>query len=144
MFRGQFTYSIDTKGRFSIPAKLRKHVSAEANDTFIMIRGTASCIDIYPLDQWLILEDKLKNLNQFKPDDSRFVRTLLQHVAEDTLDAQSRILIPQELKDYAKIEKEVLVLGVLNKIEVWNPVIFKEYLNQSSETYEQIAAKVMS
>jgi MraZ protein len=144
MFRGQFTYSIDSKGRFSIPAKLRKHVSPEANDTFIMTRGTASCIDVYPLDQWQLLEDKLKSLNQFKPTDSRFVRTLLQHIAEDSLDAQSRLLIPQELKDYAKIDKEVLILGVLNKIEVWNPEIFKEYLNQSSETYEEIAAKVMS
>ena len=89
-------------------------------------------------------EDKLKNLNQFKPDDVRFIRTILQHAAEDKLDSQSRILVPQNLIEYAKIEKEVLILGALKKIEVWNPKIFEEYLKQSEENYEQIAAKVMS
>jgi MraZ protein len=119
-------------------------MSAEANDTFMMTRGTQTCIDIYPLDQWLVFEEKLNNLNQFKPDDIRFIRTLLQYASEDTLDSQSRILVPQPLIEYAKIEKEVLILGALKKIEVWNPRIFDDYLKQSEETYEQIAAKVMS
>jgi MraZ protein len=144
MFKGQFTYSIDSKGRISIPAKLRRHVPAEANDTFVMTRGTSPCIDIYPLDQWILIEEKLKNLNQFKPDDLRFIRTILRHAAEDTLDSQSRILVPQKLIEYAKIEKEVLILGALKKIEVWNPKVFDEYIKQSEETYEQIAEKVMS
>jgi len=144
MFKGQFTYSIDSKGRISIPAKLRRYVSAEANDTFVMTRGTTTCIDIYPLDQWSLIEEKLNNLNQFKPDDIRFTRTILLFASEDSLDSQSRILIPQNLIEYAKIEKEVLIIGALKKIEVWNPKIFEEYLKQSDETYEQIAAKVMS
>jgi MraZ protein len=109
-----------------------------------MTRGTTTCIDIYPLDQWSLFEEKLQNLNHFKPDDVRFIRTLLQYASEDNLDSQSRILIPQNLIDYAKIEKDVLILGALKKIEVWNPKVFEEYLNQSDETYEQIAAKVMS
>ncbi len=144
MFRGQFTYSIDAKGRISIPAKLRRHVAAEANDTFMMIRGTSTCIDIYPLNEWQLFEEKLNKLNPFKPDEIRFIRTILQHVTDDKLDSQSRILIPQTLLEYAKIEKEVLILGALNKIEVWNPRIFEEYMKQSDETFEQIAAKVMS
>ncbi len=144
MFRGQFTYSIDAKGRISIPAKLRRHVSPEASDTFMLTRGTQNCIDIYPLDQWMVFEDKLNNLNQFKPDDIRFIRTILQYASEDTMDSQSRILIPQPLIEYAQIEKEVLILGALKKIEVWNPKNFEEYIKQSDESYEQIAAKVMS
>lgn len=144
MFRGQFTYSIDAKGRISIPAKLRKQMSPEANDSFVMTRGVSSCIDIYPLNEWIQIEEKLLKLNQFQPDDVRFVRMFTQYAIEDTMDSQSRILIPQNLIDYAKIEKEVLILGVLKKIEVWNPKIYEEYLNQSPETFEQIAAKVMS
>lgn len=144
MFRGQFKYSVDAKGRISIPAKLRRHVSPESNDSFMMTRGTQTCIDIYPLDQWLVFEDKLNNLNQFKPDDIRFIRTLLQFASEDKLDSQSRILIPQPLIEYAKIEKDVLILGALKKIEVWNPKIFDDYMKESEESYEQIAAKVMS
>ncbi|HSL90421.1 MAG TPA: division/cell wall cluster transcriptional repressor MraZ [Ignavibacteriaceae bacterium] len=144
MFRGQFTYSIDAKGRISIPAKLRKQISPEANDSFVMTRGVSSCIDIYPLNEWNQIEEKLLKLNQFQPDDVRFVRMFTQYAIEDTMDSQSRILIPQNLIDYAKIEKEVLILGVLKKIEVWNPKIYEDYLSQSPETFEQIAAKVMA
>jgi MraZ protein len=144
MFRGQFTYSIDAKGRISIPAKLRKQMSPEANDSFVMTRGVSSCIDIYPLNEWNQIEEKLLKLNQFQPDDVRFVRMFTQYAIEDTMDSQSRILIPQNLIDYAKIEKEVLILGVLKKIEVWNPKIYEDYLDQSPESFEQIAAKVMA
>ena len=144
MFRGQFTYSIDAKGRISIPAKLRKQISPDANDSFVMTRGVLTCIDIYPLNEWMQIEEKLLKLNQFQPDDVRFIRMITQYAIEDTMDSQSRILVPQNLIEYAKIEKEVLILGVLKKIEVWNPKIYEDYLSQSPETFEQIAAKVMN
>ena len=144
MFRGQYLYAIDSKGRVSIPAKLRRQVSPEANDSFVITRGTVACIDIFPLDQWNKVEDKLIALNSFNPDTARFSRMILQHATEDTLDSQSRILIPQPLLAYAGIEKEVMILGVLKKIELWNPKAYEEYLKESDETYEQIAAKVMA
>jgi len=144
MFRGQFKYSVDSKGRISIPAKLRRHVAPDANETFVMTKGTATCIDIYPLDQWQHIEEKLLKLNPFNPDDAKFIRMISQFASEDSMDSQARILIPQPLIEYAKIEKEVLILGALKKIEVWNPKIYEEYINQTGESYEQIAAKVMS
>lgn len=144
MFRGQFTYSIDSKGRISIPAKLRKHISPDANDTFVMTRGISNCIDIYPLDQWQYIEDKLLQLNSFQPDEARFLRMFVQFAAEDKMDSQSRILVPQTLIDYAQIKNEVLILGALKKIEVWNPKVYDDYLKQSPQTYEEIAAKVMA
>ena len=144
MFKGQYIYSIDAKGRISIPAKLRRHISAEANDTFVMTQGTATFIDIYPLDQWQKFEEKLQSLNPFNPDEAKFIRLIMQNAFDDKLDSQSRILIPQNLIEYAKIEKDVLILGAFKKIEVWSPKIYKDYLSQSPESYEQIAAKVMS
>lgn len=144
MFRGQFTYSIDSKGRIAIPAKLRKHVAAEANDTIVMTRGLSNCIDLYPLNEWQLLEEKLLQLNSFQPDDARFIRMFVQFASEDVMDGQSRILIPSALINYAKIEKEVLILGALKKIEVWNPKVYDDYLSQSAQTYEEIAAKVMA
>ncbi len=144
LFKGQFTYSVDSKGRVSIPSKLRKFISAEAKDTVVMTRGMLKCIDVYPLDEWQKLESKLENLNTFHPKDSRFIRIILQNAIEDTLDTQARILIPQHLIEYAGIEKDVLILGALKKIEIWNPKVYSEYLSQTPETYEQIAAEVMS
>lgn len=144
MFRGKYTYSIDSKGRVAVPAKLRRHFKPDANDTVIVLQGTSPCIDIYPLDQWQTIEEKLLKLNQFNPQDSRFIRMIMQNAEEISLDAQSRILVPQNLIKYAKIENEVLILGALKKIEIWNPKVYDDYLNESPETYEQIAAKVMS
>lgn len=144
MFKGQFTYSIDNKGRISIPAKLRKHISPEANDTFVMTRGLSSCIDLYPMDEWLKIEEKLLQLNSFSESEARFLRMISQYASEDKMDSQARILIPQNLLEYAKIENEVLILGALRKIEVWNPKVFENYLKSSPESYEEIAAKVMA
>lgn len=144
MFRGQYTYSVDAKGRVSIPAKLRKHFSPEANDTVVMNKGTSKCIEVYPFDNWQAFENQLLTLNTFNPEAAKFLRQSTQYATEDVLDSQARILIPQVLLDYAGIEKEVLILGVLKRIELWNPDVYKEYINSSDESYEQLAAKVMA
>jgi len=144
LFKGQFSYSIDAKSRISIPAKLRKHISPDANDSIVMTKGLSKCIDLYPLNEWQIIEDRLMQLNQFQPNELRFIRMFVQYATEDKMDSQSRILIPQLLIDYAQIEKEVLIIGALRKIEVWNPKIYEDYLAQSPLTYEEIAAKVMA
>lgn len=143
MFRGQFTYSIDDKGRLAIPAKLRKQITAEANDTFVMVKGFSRCIDLYPLDEWQKIEEKLLQLNLFNEQHTKFLRMLSSFASDDKMDSQSRILIPKKLLEYAEIEKEVIILGALKKIEVWNPKNFENYLMSSPETYEEIAAKVM-
>ncbi len=145
MFLGSFTYSADAKGRVAIPAKLRKYLKPEANNTFVLTRGTEKYIDLYPMDFWKeLVEEKLNSLNQFDPQQMRFLRMFLMEAEEQTLDSQSRILIPKKLLNYAGIEKEVLILGAMNKIEIWNPETYKKYLEESDISYEQIAAEVMS
>lgn len=144
MFIGSFKYSIDAKGRVSIPAKLRKYVANEANDTFVMTRGTAQCIDIYPLDQWKELAaEKLTKLNTFNPQEAMFIRMFLQEAAEDSLDSQARLLLPKNLIDYAGIKKEVFILGAVKKIELWNPDIYEAYIKENLTQYAEIAKEVM-
>ncbi len=144
MFLGSFKYSIDAKGRIALPAKLRKYVNPEANDTFVLTRSSAKCIDVYPMDEWKRLVDiKLKQLNQFDPKDAMFLRMFLKEAAEDTLDSQSRLLIPKSLIEYAEIEKEVLILGAINRIEVWNPNLIEDSIKKTDFSYEEIAKDVM-
>jgi len=143
LFKGQFLHSIDSKGRLSLPARLRKNVAEDADNTFVMTLGIDKCIEIYPKDQWKLIEEKLLKLNFFDQREARFIRMMLQNAQEDTMDAQSRILIPQSLLDYAGIKNEVLILGVLKKIELWNNEIYNSYLSGSPESFEQIASQVM-
>ncbi len=144
MFIGSFKYSIDSKGRVSIPAKMRKFVDPKSNDAFVMTRGTNKCIDVYPMNLWEeLVQSKLNQLNSFEPKDAMFLRMFLQQAAEDKLDTQSRLLIPKNLIDYAEISKEVLILGNIKKIELWNPQNYEDYLNTSELSFEEIAKQVL-
>jgi MraZ protein len=136
-------YAVDDKGRVSLPAKLRKYVSPEANDTFVVTRGFEKCLFVYPVDEWNKLEENLRNLSAYNPEHRSFIRALLELAAESQLDGQARLSIPQELREYASIQSEVRIIGTLDKIELWNPMIYDEYKNSQPESYENIAAKVM-
>ena len=141
-FKGSYEYSVDAKGRVNIPAKLRKYVSPDANETFVITRGYERCLSLYPLDEWTTLEQSIRQLSPSNAQHRLFTRTLLQYATECQLDAQSRITMPKELLQFAGIEDQVLILGVLDHIEVWNPKIHEEYLNSQTESYESIAQRV--
>ena len=142
-FKGSYTYAVDDKGRVNLPAKLRKYVSPEANETFIITRGFEKCLFVYPIDEWNKLEQNLRNLSSYDPEHRRFIRTFLELALESQLDGQSRLSLPQELREYASIHGEVRILGMLDKIELWDPKIYEEYKNSQPESYESVAARVM-
>jgi MraZ protein len=141
-FKGSYAYSVDSKGRVNIPSRLRKYLSSEANDTFVITRGYEKCLSLYPLDEWLSLEKAIRELSPSNPQHRYFTRTLLQFATESQLDGQSRITIPKELLQFAGINDHVLILGVLERIELWNPMIHEEYSRSQSESYEQVAQVV--
>jgi MraZ protein len=142
-FKGSHDYSVDSKGRINIPARLRKYVSPEANDTFIVTRGYEKCLFVYPLDEWNKLEQSIRDLSPTNPQHRFFMRTLLELATESQLDGQSRITVPRELLQFAGIENDVLILGVLERIELWNPRIYQDYLKAQADTYENVAQNVL-
>lgn len=142
--KGSFEYSIDNKGRVNIPAKLKKYVSPDANDTFVVTRGFEKCVYVYPHDEWLKFEQKLQALSPTEERDRRFLRLLLGPVGESQLDAQSRISISKELLKHAEIEDAVLIIGVLNHMELWNPAVYAQYLAEHDESYEDAARAFLS
>ena len=141
-FKGSYEYSIDSKGRINIPARLRKYISSEANDTFVITRGYEKCIFVYPLDEWNKLEQSIRELSTTDPKHRYLTRTLLENAIESQLDGQSRITIPKELLQLATINSEVLILGVLERIEVWNPNTYREYRKGQTDSYEDVAQTV--
>jgi len=143
-FKGSYEYSVDSKGRVNIPAKLRRYISSEANDTFVITRGYERCLFAYPLDEWNSLEQSVRRLSSSDPRLRYFERVLLQWATESQLDAQSRISIPRELLQFAGIENAVLIIGVLERIEIWNPQQYQEYLKTQGETYEEVAQRVFT
>lgn len=144
MFIGSFKYSVDAKGRVSIPSIFKKYINEAANETFVMTRGIVQCIDIYPQDFWK--EEVLTRVNQlddFDPEEAGFKRMLFELAAEYKLDSQSRLLVPKNLLEFAGIEREVFVLGQNKKIEIWNPEIYETHKKENSKPFAEIAKQVM-
>ena len=125
MFIGEYEHSVDAKGRVIMPAKLRDDIG----EKFILTKGLDGCLFAYSQKEWLNFEEKLKTLPLTNKNARDFVRFFLSGAIECEIDKQGRFLIPSNLRTYAKLDKEIVILGVGTRIEIWN----REVWNQSGE-----------
>jgi len=142
-FRGSYQHSIDHKGRVSIPARFRRLLTGDSNDTLVVLRGLDECVWLYPLEEFRRFEDRLRARSFSDEANRRFQRMLLMDARDETLDTQGRVAIPPRLIAHAKLEKDVLVCGLLDHIEIWNPELYEQYLGSSTRTYEDIAGELL-
>ncbi|GBF75463.1 division/cell wall cluster transcriptional repressor MraZ [Paenibacillus sp. 598K] len=139
MFMGEHQHSIDDKGRIIIPAKFREELGPQ----FVVTRGLDNCLFVYPESEWKVLEQKLKSLPLMKSDARAFTRFFFSGATECELDKQGRVNVPANLREYAKLDKECIVLGVTNRVEIWSKAIWEGYFQQSEETFNEIAEKLV-
>ena len=119
-FTGEYNYSIDQKGRLNIPAKFRKALDPKNDNTFVITRGFDPSLIVYPLIEWKKVEQQLLLLSSIRNKDRSFVRSIVRYAIIAKYDSQGRIQIPDLLLDYGKIKKEVSIIGMINKIELWD------------------------
>lgn len=136
---GEFRHNIDEKGRIIVPAKFRDLLG----ETFVLTRGLDQCLFVYAMDEWKILETKLKNLPLTKKDARSFTRFFFSGAVECEVDKQGRINIPQVLRTYSKLNKECVVIGVANRIEVWAEDVWEDYTLASEESFVDIAENLL-
>lgn len=139
MFMGEHQHSIDDKGRIIIPAKFREELGPQ----FVVTRGLDNCLFVYPESEWKVLEQKLKSLPLMKSDARAFTRFFFSGATECELDKQGRVNVPANLREYAKLDKECIVLGVTNRVEIWSKAMWEGYFQQSEETFNEIAEKLV-
>lgn len=123
---GAERFALDHKGRVAIPAKLRRALSSDARDSFVVLPGFDGCLDLYPLDEWRRYDEKLRALPPGDARARRFRRLLLVNAAEVQVDAQGRVTLPTKLIEMAALKKEALVLGTGDHIEIWDPERFAQ------------------
>ncbi len=138
MFLGQYEHTIDGKGRLIIPANYRKPLG----DNFILTFGLDVCLFVYPLEEWKTLSEKLKLLPLGQRDARAFKRILFSRATSGTLDSQGRVVIMKYLRDYARLEREVMVIGVLDRLEIWSKDIWQRYSKEIEGSYEDIAERI--
>lgn len=139
MFMGEFHHNVDEKGRMIIPAKFREDLGS----TFVVTRGMDKCLFVYPEHEWRQLEQKLKSLPFTKKDARAFIRFFFSGATESELDKQGRVNLPSTLRTYAKLEKECVVIGVSNRVEIWSKEVWEEYFAESEESFAEIAENIV-
>jgi len=138
MFIGEYQHTLDPKNRVIMPSKFREKLG----DSFVMTKGLDNCLFIYSSEEWSIVEDKLKTLPMTNKDARAFVRFFFAGACECELDKQGRILMPNNLKEYAKIDKELVIIGVSTRIEIWSREEWNKFNNDANISYEDVAEKM--
>ncbi len=125
MFMGEYNHTIDAKGRLIVPSKFREILG----DEFVVTKGLDDCLFVYPLDEWAHIEEAFRKVPLTNKKARSFVRFFFAGAASCEVDKQGRILLPQTLRAYAGLEKEIVSAGVLNRVEIWD----KEKWEQSND-----------
>jgi len=143
-FTGEYYNTLDSKSRLSIPAKFRKALNPINDRTFVLTRGFDNCLLLYPVSEWSKVEEQLSFLSSMKGRHRNFIRSIVRHASYSQYDSQGRIIIPENLCEYAKIDKEVAVIGVIKKIELWSPEMLDELDGDSQDLsdFEDLADEI--
>ena len=138
MFIGEYQHSIDLKKRMAVPSKFRSDLGKK----MVITRGLDKCLFIYPLRTWEALAEKLGNLPMGESDTRSFVRLMLAGAVDVEIDKQGRVLVPDYLKSYAGLKKNIIVAGLYNRLEVWDDKRWKEYKKKAEKNTDEIAEQL--
>lgn len=142
-FTGEFEATVDAKGRVLFPSALRRQISPEAGDKFVMNRGFEKHLNLYPHNVWQEVTGEMSKLNLFDTDSRVFYRKFHDGATEMFLDGQGRLLLPQRLIAYAGIKKEIVFYAYANRIEIWSLAEFNKMIGDKSTDYAALAERVM-
>ncbi len=135
MFIGEYNHAVDPKKRLALPSKFRN----ELGKTVVVTRGLDKCLFVYPLEVWQDLAQKLGTMPIGESATRAFVRLMLAGATDVQMDAQGRVLIPDYLKDYAQIDRDVIVAGLFNRLEIWDQERWQGYKRDAEKNTDEIA-----
>ncbi|WP_026485525.1 division/cell wall cluster transcriptional repressor MraZ [Caldanaerobius polysaccharolyticus] len=135
MFFGEYQHTMDSKGRVIMPSKFREGLG----DTFIITKGLDECLFVYSLSEWERIEHKLKELPLNKKDARAFMRFFFAGASQCEVDKQGRVLIPQNLREYASLKKDLMIIGVSTRVEIWSLDKWQKYVDDTDVSFEEIA-----
>lgn len=143
-FIGQYSYQIDSKNRINLPSDFRKQFKSSEKNTFVITQGLDQSLWIYPINEWKKIEKELASLSSISKVNRSFLRNYLRNAKIIVFDKQGRFVLPENLLNFAKISKNVSIIGVLNRIEIWNPEVLKKVDNEKIDhlLFESLAEKV--
>ena len=144
-FLGEYEATLDAKGRFLLPVGFKKQLTEESGSQFVISRGFEKCLTLYPIKNWEPIFSELSKLNDFDPKVREFRRYFLNGAVTVELDTASRLLVPPNLKEHAGLEKDIVLVAAMNKIEIWDKNKYQQFFESfSPESFSQLAQQVMT
>ena len=144
-FLGEYEATLDSKGRFLLPAALKKQIGEEGNNLFVINRGFEKCLSLYPSQSWDPIFEEISKLNDFDPKVRAFRRYFLNGATKMELDSAGRLLVPPNLKEHAGLEKDIVLVSAMNKIEIWDKIKYQQFFETfSPESFSDLADEVMN
>ena len=143
MFYGEFEHQLDRKNRLILPSKFREAAKNNFIEKFYLTRGLDKCLFLLTEEEWKNQERKFKSMSFTKQEVRRFNRLYFSGAQEIILDKQGRVLVPQYLREFANIKRDVLVVGVSNRIEIWDKDSWNNFYATSKDSFEEIAEKLL-
>ena len=141
-YLGSYLFQMDEKGRVALPAAFRREAKAAPEQRFVLIQAYAPSLALYPETEWVGVEERLRDLMAHQPDARMYVLSVMSNAVELTPDGQGRILIPARLKEAAELEGQVLLVGAIDKIELWNPKRFESAVSAGAEGFDRFAPQI--
>ncbi|OGH78451.1 MAG: cell division/cell wall cluster transcriptional repressor MraZ [Candidatus Magasanikbacteria bacterium RIFOXYC2_FULL_40_16] len=138
MFIGEYSHNLDEKGRIAVPKKFRPDLSKGA----VVTRGFDSCLFLFTNEEWTKLAEKLANFSFAQANSRAFSRLMLAGAMDVSLDKQGRIMLPEYLRNFAGLKKNVVLAGLYNRLELWNQEKWEEYKNKTEKESNEIAEKM--
>jgi MraZ protein len=144
-FLGEYEATLDPKGRFLLPAGIKKQLPEGESSHFVVNRGFEKCLTIYPMSSWTPLFERISRLNDFDPKVREFRRFFLNGAISMELDSAGRMLIPKNLMEHAGLEKDIVLVSAVNKIEIWSKSTYQQLFDTlSPDAFSDLAAQVMA
>jgi MraZ protein len=139
-FTSEFESKLDAKGRLVLPARIKAQLPDDGNELVIR-RGFEQCLIIYPMVEFRKVFSKISSLNEFNEENRKLQRNFFSGIATVEFDATGRFVIPKNMLAYAHLDKDVILVGMGNKVEVWNPTVYEKHLIQDPSELSKLAEK---
>ena len=144
-FLGEYEATLDSNGRFLLPAGVKKQLPEGVDPVFVVNRGFEKCLTVYPLQSWKPIYENISALNDFDPKVREFRRYFLNGAIQLELDGAGRILLPKNLMEHAGLEKDIVLVAAVNKLEIWDKNKYQQFFDTfSPEAFSSLAAEVMT
>ncbi|MFN3404712.1 MAG: division/cell wall cluster transcriptional repressor MraZ [Cytophagaceae bacterium] len=143
-FSSEYECKLDAKGRLVLPSRIKSNLPEAAGNNIVLSRGFEQCLVVYPVTEWKKIFSKVAGLSEFNEEYRNFQRSFFKNITEVELDSHGRFVVPKLYLKYAEIDKDAIVVGAGNRIEIWNPDKYEQNLIRDQKELSKMAEKILS